>query len=279
MTLTLHSGFQVALYPPGATFGPRTLHDWEMVWLIEGDALYEWNGQTVPAPEGALVLCRPGIDGFRWDPRRPTRHAYFHFALNGDAPHEWLDIEQWPLVRASEGREDAGDLPRTLFRHLLAWNGSGDPAQTEWLALSLLAAFVTGQGRAGEVNRSSLPDTVQRATDYIARRLDEQPAPALTLDEIAQAACVSPEHLCRVFKAATGRAPLETVRLARLDRGMSLLARTNFSVGEIAHLVGFQSPFHFTRRFSQVYGVSPREVRQRIARGEAPPLTPLLQRL
>lgn len=42
----------VATYPAGASFGPRVMHDWEFVWMMEGDAEYRWGETTVVAPEG-----------------------------------------------------------------------------------------------------------------------------------------------------------------------------------------------------------------------------------
>jgi AraC-like DNA-binding protein len=274
-TITPHGKYGVAVYPPGATFGPRHLRDWEFVWLIEGDALYYHNDQTVATPEGSIVLCRPpGVDSFRWDVARRTRHAYFHFDLSGPLPPSWPCVEDWPLARTpGEGME----LLHTLFQHQLTWDGSGEPAQTHLLTLSLLAAFVTGQTTGSDLRKNALPPAVETATEYIARRLDEEPAAPLTLPELARHACVTPEHLCRLFRTATGHSPMETVRLARLDRAVTLLTRTNFAIGEIATLCGFESPFHFSRRVRETYGHSPRELRRAFADGATPPTTRLLR--
>lgn len=274
LDIELHSGFQVATYPAGATFGPRRLRDWEFVWMIEGNALYRWNDVTVEAPEGSLVLCRPeATDAFRWDTARRTRHAYFHFALTDSLPADWPVPDDWPLVRPLANE---GDLMRLLFRHLIAWNQRGDPTQMRLLALSLLAAFVTGQTVSTEVVESSLPEPVARVLSFIAHRLDEDATAKLPLSELAHIACVTPEYLCRLFHATTGRTPAETVRLARLDRALTLLARTNYNISEIAHLCGFESPFHFSRRFAEVYGRSPRDIRRAIAEGTYTPMTRLL---
>jgi transcriptional regulator GlxA family with amidase domain len=114
---------------------------------------------------------------------------------------------------------------------------------------------------------------VERALSFIAAQLDKTPDAPLPLSEIARAAFVTPEHLCRLFKAATGASPSETVRLARLDRSLTLLCRSNFTLGEIAALCGFASPFHFSRRFKQAFGQSPRALRDAVASGAvaAPP--------
>jgi AraC-like DNA-binding protein len=275
LILDSRTPFRVAAYPPGATFGPRPLRNWEFVWMLEGDAAYTRGTATVAAPEGAIVLCRPGaVDAFRWDPRRRTRHAYFHFELQGDLPADWPEQGAWPLVR--DPRPEA-DLLRPLFRHLLAWGNHGDALQTRLTAAALLAAYVTGEVESDEVRgRPALPDPVQRAWDHIRRRLDDAPAERIALSEIADAACVSPEHLCRLFRSATGHSPVETVRLARLDRAASLLVRSNYSIAEIATLCGFESPFHFSRRFKAAFGRSPRAVRQSVAAGEPAPTSRLV---
>ena len=270
MRLIPHTGFLVATYPPGATFGPRRLRDWEFVWMVEGDAEYriETGGRAgvYAAPEGSLVLCHPDTtDFFRWDPVRRTRHAYFHFELDGASPPGWPASSAWPVVRVPEGE---GELLRSLFNHLLAWNGFGDTAQQEYIALSLLAGFVTGQTETRGIGQARLPEPVTQTLVFIARRLDEEPSKPLPLSELASHACVTPEYLCRVFKKATGQTPAETVRLARLDRAIALLTHTNYGIGEIATLCGFESPFHFSRLVRSVYGRSPRELRQAIANGE-----------
>lgn len=269
----------VATYPAGATFGPRRLRDWEFVWMIEGDAVYRRDDEVADSPQGSVVLCRPGAtDSFRWDPVRRTRHAYFHFDVAGAFPPEWAPPDMWPLARVP-GEGDA-DLLRPLFRHLLptADGGGGDLTLARLLALSLLAAFAAGRTDAGAVDRPPLPEPVARAMAFLARRLDDSPGDALPLSEMARAACVTPEHLCRLFKATTGRSPAETVRLARLDRAAVLLARTNYAVGEVARLCGFESPFHFSRLFRRSFGQAPSEMRRTFAEGAPVPTSLLVRR-
>jgi AraC family transcriptional regulator len=276
LSIELRSGFHIATYPAGATFGPRRLRDYEFVWIMEGNAVYRHNDVVVETPQDAIVLCRPpATDAFRWDTLRRTRHAYFHFLLDGTLPEEWPASNEWPLVRPAQNHP-SGDLLRAVFQHLVAWSESGDTAQMRFLALSLLAGYVTGQTHSGERTEASLPKPVADAMAFIARRLDEDPTVKLPLCEIASVACVTPEYLCRLFKTAIGRTPAETVRLARLDRALTLLARTNYSIGQIATLTGFESPFHFSRRFAEVYGRSPRALRRAIAEGTYTPMTRLL---
>jgi transcriptional regulator GlxA family with amidase domain len=72
---------------------------------------------------------------------------------------------------------------------------------------------------------------------------------------------------------------METAMLARLDRSLTLVARSNFGVKEIADLLGFATPYHFSRRFAQAFGVAPATLRERITQGRPTPLPRLTSTL
>jgi AraC family transcriptional regulator len=262
----------VVTYPEGATFGPRSMRDYEFVWIIEGDCEYRYGDLAVPAPPGSIVLCRPGnTDFFRWDTKRRTRHAFFHFQVS-QLPAHWPAMDQWPLVRVAGD----GDILRPLFRHVLRWAMGGDQTLVRLSIAHMLTAFVLEQIDTGEIPHDALPEPVERAWAFIQKTLDQSPAEAITLDDLADAGCVTREHLCRVFADATGHSPMETVRLARLDRALNLLARSNYSIGQIAEFCGFASSFHFSRVFKEAFGKSPRALRERIRQGATPPTARLM---
>ena len=136
----------------------------------------------------------------------------------------------------------------------------------------MLASFVTGEISTREVPHHALPDAVERAYSFLRNSLENDPATPVGLADLSRAAGVSPEHLCRLFKSSTGRSPVETVRLVRLDRAAVLLARTNCPVAEIGAACGFPNPYHFSRRFKEAFGHPPRELRRRIQAGATPPV-------
>ncbi len=263
----------LANYPPGATFGPRQMRDWEFVWIVEGDAEFTQDDHVYAAPEGSIVLCRPGVtDAFTWDRNRRTRHAFFHFDLRS-IPNEWGNPEDWPVV--ADRLE--GDVLVPMFQHLLTWGRRGDAEMLRQTIATMLRIFIIGERATFDLPPDVQPDPVDRAIAYLHKTLEADPATAITLEDLADVACVTPEHLCRVFKRALKFSPMECVRLARLDRSVVLLSRSNFSVGQVAEMCGFASQFHFARRFKAVFGDTPTAIRARIREGATPPLPRLLR--
>ncbi|MEM8874350.1 MAG: helix-turn-helix transcriptional regulator [Planctomycetota bacterium] len=255
---------------PGATFGPRRLRDYEIVWMTDGSATYRFDDQSVDVAEGAVVLCRSGWrDEFLWDARRPSRHVFVHFDILR-TPRSVMT--GWPVVVEPK----PGDLLRTCLQHLLAWRGRGDDALRRQVLRTMLGSFVAGETDVTVPPRDDLPDAVRAALAHIAITLRNDLSAGVTLDELAEVACVTREHLCRLFTQSVGHAPAAVVRLWRLDRASDLLVRSNDSVRQIAETVGFASPYHFSRRFSEAFGMSPTALRQSVRAGNTPPLPRLL---
>src|SRR4029450_1852982 len=137
-------GCGVAVYPPGATFGPRRLEDFEFVWLLQGTAEWLYDLGSIALGPNSLLLGRPGItDSFVWDRTRPTRHAYLHFRLDGCLA--WLpDSARWPLVQTLPD----DDPLRPLLRYVLSLGGhrsSTHQQTTQGVLRLLLALFVGGR--------------------------------------------------------------------------------------------------------------------------------------
>ena len=69
-------------------------------------------------------------------------------------------------------------------------------------------------------------------------------------------------QLYRKFQALTDQPVGHYFRSLRLHKAQALLRNTELHVSEIAFEVGFKDPAHFTRAFSEEFGVSPREWRK-----------------
>lgn len=254
-------------FEPGATLGPRICSDHEVVLMREGTAQYEAGGKSYEAPPGVFVLGRKGVhERYLWDPHRRTRHGFFHFVAQ-----RWPDYlpppEQWPVVVSPP--ED--NMAEPLFDYILT-HGASPGAGVRGAPSSLITRFVeallgvllqgplTGRRQAG-------PAPLELAADRVRGWLRDGCPGTLQLRDLAAAGGVSAKHLCRLAQQWWGMGPMEMARRMRLEAGLNLLTRTNLPVQEVARHCGFVSPYHFSRRFRAVYGISPRDARGRAAEG------------
>ena len=87
--------------------------------------------------------------------------------------------------------------------------------------------------------------------------------------DYSRALAVSPTHLSRVARAATGLAASRLIEERLLREARRQLAYTNLRVATVAYTLGFADPAHFSRVFARAAGVAPRVFREQVARGGA----------
>jgi AraC-like DNA-binding protein len=84
----------------------------------------------------------------------------------------------------------------------------------------------------------------------------------IDLDHLARIAHMSKRNFIRTFQSALGTSPIAHLVQLRIQRGASLLRRTDQSVTEIAFQVGFTDSNYFARQFNKLIGVSPSQYRK-----------------
>jgi len=99
---------------------------------------------------------------------------------------------------------------------------------------------------------------VDKALWYIESHSEK----GLSLDAIADAACVSKYHLLRAFQAATGLSVMRYLRGRRLSRAAERLAAGAPDILAVAVDCGYGSHEAFTRAFREMFGKTPEAIRE-----------------
>jgi AraC family transcriptional regulator len=68
---------------------------------------------------------------------------------------------------------------------------------------------------------------------------------------------MSPYHFVRLFKRSSGGPPHRFLIRRRIDEARALLAARTVPIAEVARLVGFRTPSHFTTTFRRIAGMTP----------------------
>lgn len=107
--------------------------------------------------------------------------------------------------------------------------------------------------REGGPLGAAVPRAVRRAVDLMEGNL-ETPLP---IAEICREIGVSHRQLDRLFARHVGKTPALYYRDIRLDRARGLVTQTFLSMSEIACASGFSSQVHFSRAYSDRFGMPP----------------------
>ena len=112
------------------------------------------------------------------------------------------------------------------------------------------------------------PTAVHPAVGHVMRLLEADLARSWTLAELADKAHLTPGHMVRLFKAATGLPPMAYLSQVRAEHAAVLLLHSDQPVAGIGRAVGWPDQNYFARRFKAHYGLSATTYRQRFATGE-----------
>ncbi len=102
-------------------------------------------------------------------------------------------------------------------------------------------------------------DFMKKVREAFEAHLDDE---TYGIHDLCKALGMSRAQLYRKFQALTDQPVTQYFRSLRLHRAKTLLLTTSLHISEIAYEVGFKEPAHFTRAFSEEFGVSPREWRK-----------------
>jgi AraC family transcriptional regulator len=83
----------------------------------------------------------------------------------------------------------------------------------------------------------------------------------VSLESVANYACLSVNHLLRTFKLAYNQSPHQFLIRIRLQRAQLLLVKTEYPVYEIVNMVGFKCTSSFIRLFRNKYQTTPLKYR------------------
>ncbi|HKG07201.1 MAG TPA: AraC family transcriptional regulator [Pedobacter sp.] len=104
-----------------------------------------------------------------------------------------------------------------------------------------------------ESTRVELLKRTAIARDYIIQNYNQK----FSLKDVAQASCLSVNHLLRTFKAVYGVSPYQFLSIVKLEKAKFFLEESNYQIAYISFLIGFDSISSFIRLFKSVFNITP----------------------
>ena len=235
----------------------RVLHEHTALYVLRGEGEFESAaaGRRQVAP-GTLILLFPA-DWHRYRPDKKTGWDEYWVSFAG---RQMDELVRGGFFSPAEPLMDVGPDETVLRCYLdLLDLGRAEPLGFQQLAAagvySILAAALTASRRRGSSEKDE--QRVREAKVY----LEEHVEASVSIPDLAKALCISPRHLSRLFRRHMGMSPHEFYVQLKMRRVQQLLG-TDLSLKEIAHRLGFESPFHLSRAFKNRFGEPPSQWRQ-----------------
>ena len=257
-------------------------HDYYEICVAHaGTALHQTDTYDRPLSAGSVVVMAPGqTHGFiNVDNLDVTNIYYLAEWLLADLRALWEHDGLVPLfLSASLFRRPMSEVPVPQFsltpEQLQSCTRELDDATREResakpslvLLKACLLKFLIGLSRAyvqGEPERQlgfGFRREVWTALEQIEESI-RQSTP-FSVDELATKSELSADHLSRIFKDATGWAPMDYFQRRRIHHACTWLLNPRNSITDVAYALGFSDAAHFSRLFRRYQGQSPRKYRK-----------------
>lgn len=130
----------------------------------------------------------------------------------------------------------------------------------EFLQLLKLMSSIQGlEPLAVNVNPRTINDNEGMRIANIYNYLIQNYSKPLTLEDVAQQACMTPHAFCRYFKKHTRHTLVSFLNKVRVNEACKMLIGGSFSgISEVAYSCGFNSITNFNRVFKSITGLCPR---------------------
>ena len=208
---------------------------------------------------GAFVLGEAGL----LDGRRVTTHWMHARELQEQFPNCTLDMDRIFIndgpIWTSAGISAGIDLALALIEADLGQEVAQDVAKK----LVLYHRRAGGQSQfSALLELEPKSDRVQSALTYAKQNLHRP----LTVEELEEAACLSPRQFSRVFRAETGQSPAKAIENLRVEAARLMMERSRHPIDLVADQTGFADRNRMRRAFLRAFGQPPQVIR-RNARG------------
>jgi len=243
--------------------GWRDIEEEPPAALIDALVRAHRNGARIMSIcSGVFILAATGL----LDSQAATTHWRYTEALQARYP--LIDVRPNVLyvdngkVLTSAGSAAGLDLGL----HLIRRDYGADVANS--VARRLVIAPQRDGGQAQFITVPAAPDESMALAPTMAwalERLDD----ALSVEQLARHAAMSPRTFARRFRTEAGVSPHQWVTKQRVLRAQQLLETTNHSIDTVAHACGFGSAATLRHHFQQNVQTTPSRYRARFSAGSA----------
>ena len=223
-------------------------------FVAKGGGQVTLNNRTYELKAGTVFSYGPGISQrITTVPEQPMIKYFVDFT--GHSVKQMLKKNIAPLGTAIHvNRPD--EITR-IMDDLLTHGLSNSPYKS--MMCSILLEYLLYRIAEMNVSEKNSPSRAFLTYQKCRQHINDHFLTLNSLQDIANACMIDDSYLCRLFKQFDTQSPYQYLLSLKMAYAANGFQETGVLVKEMAHQLGFEDPFHFTRVkiFKKVFGISP----------------------
>lgn len=252
---------------------PRIMHSHgelvELVLIYSGESDYLIHDKKCTVRAGDLLIYNSGV--VHDEMSGPDSLLGFitiavgGLHMPGLREHALIPDDAGFLFPTGHNFEDIRQLLELMFRNLSEQEPDAEAFCNSLMHALLRKVLTVVQEHTGTMQKeAALSDADEpnilghRVKDFI----DQNYTQPITLQTIAEALHTSPYYMSHVFKEMSGYSPIQYLLRRRIGEAQTLLITTDYSITDIAGMVGYDTQSYFNMQFTKHVGMPPKKFRQ-----------------
>ena len=254
--------YRLKTRPTLPTFWQKGRRDYQILYVASGKAHFWFNGVEEVITSGHMVLYQPKeIQKYIYYVEDHPEVFWIHFTgydVKNILTYHGIPLDQHVFYSRT--------LPeyKMLFRKIIRELQQCKYGYEDYIAsmFNTILLLVSRQQQEGENVEINIPEEIEAAVAYFNENTK------ISVEDYAESLHISTNWFIRNFKQYMKISPTQYILSLRMVNAQSLLENTDYKIGEIAEIVGYDNQLYFSRVFRKEYGVSPAQYRKKIKRSE-----------
>lgn len=260
LVITSCGTYHLHTVPCFKTTRPNGRGDFQILYVASGKVYFYFGEKEYIAPAGHMILFHPYEEqNYAYYGTDQTEVYWIHFT--GNDVENILKCYDLPLYEHSFY---TGNLIayETLFKEIMKELQNRSSQYEEMTILyfkQLLLLVQRNRTEYQHIANHSMIQEIELAKNYFHDHYQE----TICIEDYSKSRHMSTCWFIRSFRTLTGSTPLQYILSIRMTNARTLLEHTSYNITEVAALVGFDDPLHFSHLFKKHTGWSPSEYRKK----------------
>lgn len=239
---------------PYHKFGPIERHYYILHYVVNGSGFLKTRGKNYKISANECFLIKPGIEAeYGADPSDPWE--YYWVGFSGAEAKEIIrrcGLEGEDVIRSS--------YPERLFRGIKQINeNAGKSVAAQYSMLGNL--YIMFSDLLSEYSENGLAGETLNPIGAAVKYINENYMREIKIEDLSSQIGFERTYFYKLFTARMGVSPKEYLISLRIDKAKSLIFGSDYTLEQIAGLVGYEDYNSFARIFKKKTGISPKEYR------------------